>query len=259
MKIDNGKKDSIIEWNPVDIVFTLIVDILAAISFSVSVTAGGIKSVVVLFGITYLYSFYEERKKYSGILGKKQELSLTNWGCIISILILTACVMVGIGAAEIGVQGIENPKIILESGSGSIFHWSSIRITYLLFIVLLYPSFIHIALGVVAYLRTQEINVEDVKKYIKRTWYCEFFYALICAIIGGIVCYLKYVYIHNTEDIRYPGEPQYYKYCFLCGFIGLIIGWYRQGKKNIEEQKRKNSINAKEVAELVNVKAEKRI
>jgi len=233
-EIENNANE--VEWDPLDITFTLIVDFLAAISFCMSVTEGGIKSVVVLFSITYLYTFYNERKSYSGNKSMDIERRLVNWGCIISIVLLLACVSVGIGFADIDVQNCSGKaKVVLSSGQESILCWDSIGITYLLLIVFFYPSFIHIALSVTKYLRIKKVDVVQLKQYIKKKWYWEVLITFAGIILGLLVCIGKYFYNLYFDKMFYPGVPQFHKYGILFAFLGLLVGWWTQGRRYIKK------------------------
>ena len=200
---------------------------------------GSLKSVVVLFAITYLASFFEQRKNFCE-KHKEIEMHLASAGCVISIVLLTACIMIGIGFADVHIQDGNVPKALLLNGTDSIFYWGSIDITYIIFGVLFYPMFIHLLIEIVGLLKSRNIRVYELLKYLWKNSLRILACGIVGSALGIVICCIKYYLLNSINGIiRYAGTPQFYKYGILLGMIGIGAGIWYWGRKNIVEQKRR--------------------
>lgn len=223
--------------NGIYFTFTIVVDILVIMSFCTAVTDESLKSVVVLFAITYLSSFFEQRRNYYE-KEKVIETFISDAGCIVSILLLAACMMIGIGFFRVNIQEDKVPKLLLMCGENAIFAWGSVDITYLLFGILFYPLIFHIAIGVVGILKARGIRILVLLKSIVSQWVRILECSLVGCALGIVICWLKYYLLNiaNNYENR-MGAPQYQKYALGMGLAGFGIGVFWSAIKNIKEQK----------------------
>ena len=210
------------EWDILEFAFTIVVDVLVTVSFCTSVMDSSIKSVVVLFGLTYFASFFEQRKQYKVQGDKKREKQLSDLGCILSVSLLTMCVMVGIGFLNLDVR--DNKVIILGSAPNSILPFETINITFITYTYMHYPIGIHFLIGMVERWKGKGINVEYIILYIKGQWRK----TLVCTAAGGIIGWFlcdinALIRMHRPKKWDYLGEPQYLKYAVAGVILAFLI------------------------------------
>ena len=218
--------------------FTIIADILTILAFATAVSNVSFKGTLILFGITYLGTFLEQRKSYIKE-GKELNAFLASAGCVISIVLLALCTIFDMGVANIDIQSGNIPQIILSSGEDTYFRWRSINITYYVFIGLLYPFLIHVLIVIVDFLKRENIGVVSMCKYIRGHWLKIGLIILFGSACGYILCGVKYkflIYFGNNPDDR-MGSPQYIKYMVAGSFGAFLYAIWYYARKNYHMQK----------------------
>lgn len=218
--------------------FTVIADILTVLAFATAVSSVSFKGTLILFAITYLGTFLEQRKSY---IKEEKELNalLASSGCVISIVLLTLCTIFDMGVADIDIQKGYIPQIILNCGEDTYFRWRSINITYYVFLGLLYPLLIHILIVIVDFLKRENIGVVSMCKYI-RNRLLGICLIILCGItIGCVLCGVKYNLLTNMGNNANDkmGSPQYTKYAIVGGFFAFLYAIWHYAKKNYYMQK----------------------
>lgn len=147
---------------------TLIIDALMVGSFCTAVTEKSLMSVVVLFALSYLGSFFELSKVYNKEKSKYRQSYLANAGIIVSMLLLGVCLTIAIGIVQLRVCIIQGKaRILIQSYEESFWCFNSIDITVVLFLILLYPGIIHSLIYIVEILEKMEIDLTVMKKEIR--------------------------------------------------------------------------------------------